>query len=68
MSVFKRNGAGKYSIQFNYNGKIYRRSSKTAKKRTAERIEREWRDGEPGSQIPATNSPLIQSQGGSISV
>ena len=44
MSVFKRNGVGKYYIQFNYNGKTYCRSSKTTNKRTAERIEREWKD------------------------
>ena len=44
MSVFKRGGAGKYHIQFNYNGKTYCRSSKTTNKRTAERIEREWKD------------------------
>ena len=44
MSVFKRNGVGKYYIQFNYNGKTYCRSSKTTNKRTAERMEREWKD------------------------
>jgi len=44
MSVFKRNGVGNYYIQFNYNGKTYCRSSKTTNKRTAERIEREWKD------------------------
>lgn len=44
MSVFKRHGVGNYYIQFNYNGKTYCRSSKTTNKRTAERIEREWRD------------------------
>ena len=44
MSVFKRGGAGKYYIQFNYNGKTYCRSSKTTNKRTAERMEREWKD------------------------
>jgi len=44
MSVFKRGSVGKYYIQFNYNGKTYCRSSKTTNKRTAERMEREWRD------------------------
>lgn len=44
MSVFKRNGVGKYYIQFNYNGKTFCRSSKTTNKRTAERMEREWKD------------------------
>lgn len=44
MSVFKRNGVGNYYIQFNYNGKTYVRSSKTTNKRTAERMEREWKD------------------------
>jgi integrase len=44
MSVFKRNNVGNYYIQFNYNGKTYCRSSKTSNKRTAERIEREWKD------------------------
>lgn len=44
MSVFKRNGVGNYYIQFNYNGKTYCRSSKTTNKRTAERIEREWKE------------------------
>ena len=44
MSVFKRSGVCKYYIQFNYNGKTYCRSSKTTNKRTAERIEREWKN------------------------
>jgi len=44
MSVFKRNGVGNYYIQFNFNGKTYCKSSKTTNKRTAERMEREWRD------------------------
>ena len=44
MSVFKRDGVGNYYIQFNYNGKTYCRSSKTTNKRTAERIERVWKD------------------------
>lgn len=44
MSVFKRNGVGNYYIQFNYNGNTYCRSSKTTNKRTAERMEREWKD------------------------
>lgn len=44
MSVFKRNGTGNYYIQFNHNGKTYCKSSKTTNKRTAERMEREWRD------------------------
>ena len=44
MSVFKRNGVGNYYIQFNYNGKTYCKSSKTTNKRTAERMERDWRD------------------------
>ena len=44
MSVFKRNGVGNYYIQFNFNGKTYCKSSKTSNKRTAERMEREWRD------------------------
>jgi len=44
MSVFKRGGAGSYYIQFNYRGKTYVKSSRTTNKRTAERMEREWRD------------------------
>ena len=44
MSVFKRGGAGNYYIQFNYRGKTYVKSSRTTNKRTAERMEREWRD------------------------
>jgi len=44
MSVFKRNGVGNYYIQFNFNGKTYCKSSKTTNKRTAERMEREWRE------------------------
>ena len=44
MSVFKRNGSGNYYIQFNYRGKTYVKSSRSTKKRTAERMEREWRD------------------------
>ena len=44
MSVFKRNGIGNYYIQFNHNGKTYCKSSKTSNKRTAERMERDWRD------------------------
>ncbi|GGZ01205.1 tyrosine-type recombinase/integrase [Shewanella fodinae] len=44
MSVFKRNGVGNYYIQFNYNGKTYCKSSKTTNKRTAERMERDWRE------------------------
>ena len=44
MSVFKRNGSGNYYIQFNYRGKTYVKSSRTTNKRTAERMEREWRD------------------------
>ena len=44
MSVFKRGGKGSYYIQFNYRGKTYVRSSRTTNKRTAERMEREWRD------------------------
>ena len=44
MSVFKRNGIGNYYIQFNYRGKTYVRSSRSTNKRTAERMEREWRD------------------------
>ena len=49
MSIFKRGGAEKYYIQFNYNGNTYCRSSKTTNKRTAERMEREWKNGDPGS-------------------
>ena len=56
MSVFKRGGAGKYYIQFNYNGKTYCLSSKTTNKRTAERMEREWRYGGPGIIDPPTNA------------
>lgn len=44
MSVFKRNGVGNYYIQFNFNGRTYCKSSKTTNKRTAERMEREWKD------------------------
>jgi len=44
MSVFKRNGIGNYYIQFNYRGKTYVKSSRSTNKRTAERMEREWRD------------------------
>lgn len=44
MSVFKRNGVGNFYIQFNFNGKTYIKSSKTTNKRTAERMEREWRE------------------------
>ena len=44
MSVFKRGGKGSYYIQFNWQGKTFCRSSKTTNKRTAERMEREWRD------------------------
>ncbi len=44
MSVFKRGGKGNYYIQFNYRGKVYVKSSRTMNKRTAERMEREWRD------------------------
>ncbi len=44
MSVFKRNGSGNYYIQFNYRGKTYVKSSRSTNKRTAERMEREWRD------------------------
>ena len=44
MSVFKRGGGGNYYIQFNYRGKTYVKSSRTTNKRTAERMEREWRD------------------------
>lgn len=44
MSVFKRNGTGSYYIQFNYRGKTYVKSSRTTNKRTAEKMEREWRD------------------------
>jgi integrase len=44
MSVFKRNGVGNYYIQFNFNGKTYCKSSKSTNKRTAERMERNWRD------------------------
>lgn len=44
MSVFKRGGKGNYYIQFNYRGKTYIKSSRTSNKRTAERMEREWRD------------------------
>ena len=43
MSIFKRNGKGNYYIQFNYRGKTYIKSSKTTNKRTAEKLEREWR-------------------------
>lgn len=44
MSVFKRNGVGNYYIQFNWKSKTFCKSSKTTNKRTAERMEREWRD------------------------
>lgn len=44
MSVYKRGGKGNYYIQFNYRGKTYIRSSRTSNKRTAERMERDWRD------------------------
>ena len=44
MSVFKRGGEGNYYIQFNYRGKTYVKSSRTTNKRTAERMEREWRE------------------------
>jgi len=44
MSVFKRNGTGNYYIQFNHSGKTYCKSSKTTNKRTAERMERDWRE------------------------
>ncbi len=44
MSVFKRNGKGNYYIQFNYRGKTYVKSSRTTNKRSAERMEREWRN------------------------
>lgn len=44
MSVFKRNDVGNYYLQFNHNGKTYCRSSKTTNKRTAQRMEREWRE------------------------
>ena len=44
MSVFKRNGKGNYYIQFNYRGKTYVKSSRTQNKRSAERMERDWRD------------------------
>lgn len=44
MSVFKRNGSSNYYIQFNYRGKTYVKSSRTANKRTAERLERDWKD------------------------
>jgi integrase len=44
MSVFKRNSVGNYYIQFNFNGKTYCKSSKTTNKRTAERMERDWRE------------------------
>ena len=43
MSIFKRNGKGNYYIQFNYRGKTYIKSSKTTNKRTAEKLERGWR-------------------------
>lgn len=44
MSVFKRGGTGNYYIQFNYRSKTYVESSRTTSKRTAERMERDWRD------------------------
>lgn len=44
MSVFKRNGVGNYYIQFNMNGKTYCKSSKTTSKKTAEKMERDWKE------------------------
>lgn len=44
MSIFKRGGTGNYYIQFDYRGKTYVKSSRTTNKRTAERMEREWKD------------------------
>ena len=43
MSVFKRNGEGNYYIQFNYRGKTRIKSARTTNRRTAERMEREWK-------------------------
>lgn len=43
MSIFKRGGKGNYYIQFDYRGKTYIKSSRTANRRQAERMEREWR-------------------------
>jgi integrase len=44
MSVFKRNNTGNYYIQFNLKGRTYIKSSKTTNKRSAERMEKEWKD------------------------
>lgn len=44
MSVYKRGGSTNYYIQFNYRGKTYIKSSRTSNKRTAERMERAWKD------------------------
>jgi len=43
MSIFKRNGEGNFYIQFNFNGKTYVKSSKTANKKVAEKMERDWK-------------------------
>lgn len=43
MSVFRPSGAKNYRIQFQIAGKTYVKSSKTADKRVAERMEAEWR-------------------------
>jgi len=43
MSVFKRNGEGNYYIQFSYKSKVYIKSSRSSNRKTAERMEREWK-------------------------
>jgi integrase len=43
MSVFKRNEQGNYYIQFNHRGKTYVKSARTENRKTAERMEREWK-------------------------
>ena len=43
MSVLKRGNSKNWYIQFQLRGKTYIRSSRTADKRLAEQMEREWR-------------------------
>lgn len=43
MSVIKRGNSKNWYIQFQFNGKTYVKSTQTTDKRTAERMEREWK-------------------------
>ncbi len=43
MSVLKRDGSKNWYIQFQFHGKTYIKSSRSTDKRTAERMEREWK-------------------------